>query len=249
MRQHLVAALALGLVVAGIGRADDAREARAIVEKAIKAMGRDKVAAFKAATWKGKGKVRILDQEIEFGGTWFVQAPTQQRADIEIDIMGMKIKQSRVLNGDKGWVTTNDMLQDMNQETLAETKHELYAGGVAQLLVLRDPAFQLSLLGDSKVGDRAAVGVKVSRKDQRDISLFFDKDTHFLLKSEMRGKDVEAGGIEFTSESYFLDYHDTNGTQRFRKLEVKRDGKPFVDIEVSDFEWKDKLDDSTFDKP
>jgi hypothetical protein len=247
MRTSVTASVMACLLWAAAGRADDQAEARAIVDKAVKAMGRDKLEQNKAATWKGKGKIFFQDQAIDFTSDWFVE-PGKQRADFELDFMGMKIKQSRVVNGDKGWTKTNDTVDDMDKETLAEEKHSLYAQRVGQLLVLRDPAYQLSLLGDSKVGDRPAVGVKVAHAGQRDIRLFFDKETGYLLKSEGRVKDVQSGGTEMTNETFYLDYKDASGLREPGKIQIKRDGKLFLEFELSDFQRKPKLDDSVFNQ-
>jgi hypothetical protein len=250
MRSSLTAAaVVLGLALAWSGRADDQADAKAIVEKAIKAMNRDKVAALKAATWKGKAKVYLADQPLDFQGEWFMSPPGKMRVDVEIAIMDMKIKQVRVVNGDKGWTKTGDTLEDMDKDTLAEEKHTLYTGWVAQLLALRDPAFQLAPLGESKVGDRPAVGIKVSRKDHRDVNLFFDKETSYLLKSETRIKDLLMGGAEVSGETLYLDYRDVDGVKEASKLEVRRDGKKFVESEINDMQRKEKLDDNVFAMP
>jgi hypothetical protein len=245
MRTSVTASVVACLLWAAAGRADDQAEARAVVEKAIKAMGREKLEKNKAATWKAKGKVYFQDQPLEFTSEWFTE-PGKQRSDFEIDFMGMKIKQSRVINGDKGWTKTNDLVEDTEKEALAEEKHALYAQRVDQLLPLRDPAYQLSLVGESKVGDRPAVGVKVVHAGQRDVRLYFDKETGYLLKSETRVKDVLAGGTEMTSEKFYQDYKDRNGSKEPGRLEIKRDGKPFFEMVLSDLQRKEKLDDSVF---
>ncbi len=242
----------VGLVMTA-GMADSAaaqEDARAILNKAIQAMGgAEQLGKFKAATWKGQGKFYGLGEGIAFTMQGATQPPHQSRVDSEIDINGMKFSQIRVVNGDKGWIKMMDTTEEMDKDTLTEAREELYAGWAATLLPLRDPAFQLSVVGEAKVGDRPAVGIRVSHKNHRDIILSFDKEKGLLLKSEGRVKDMLTGGQEVGQETLFGDYKAIDGIQRAHKITVKRDGKNFVEIEIEEFKLVDKLDDGLFGKP
>ena len=175
--------------------------------------------------------------------------PDKVRTDINFEAGGMKFAVVNLLNGDKGWVSLNGKTDDMPKEAVDEGKEELYADGVARLYMLTDKEFKLSPLGDSKVGDKEAIGVKVSRKDHRDVNLYFDKKTTLLLKVEHQIKDFQMGGKEQLQENIYDDYKDVDGIQVAMKLLIKRDGKNYLDAEMSDVKFFDKLDDKTFDKP
>ena len=54
---------------------------------------------------------------------------------------------------------------------------------------------------------------------------------------------------EVTAEEFFDDYKPVGGIQHAHKITVLRDGKKFVEGEITDFTPKEKLDDSTFAKP
>jgi hypothetical protein len=88
--------------------------------------------------------------------------------------------------------------------------------------------------------------VKVSRKGQRDVNLYFDKETFVLLKNDTRVKDLMGGGAELTSETIYSDLKETDGVKDFRKFTIKRDGKTFIDFEFTEFKRLEKLDDSVF---
>jgi hypothetical protein len=152
----LVSCLVLGF--AGVARADDQADCRAVVDKAIKALGgQGKLSKYKAATWKEKGVYHGMGTPLPYMGKYAVQWPGQFRMEIE----GVF---TIVLNGDKGWVKTEGgEVTEMTKDQLAEQKEQHYAGWVTRLLPLKDKAFQLAPLGESKVGDRTAVGVKVSQ--------------------------------------------------------------------------------------
>src|SRR5262249_23048421 len=108
--------------------------------------------------------------------------------------------------------------------------------------------FKLSTIGESKIEKRTALGVKVTRKDHRDIDLYFDKETGLLLKSETRVKD-DGSGQEVAQESFYDDYKEVQGTKQAMKFTGKRDGKVFVEAEATEIELAEKLDASVFAKP
>jgi hypothetical protein len=140
--------------------------------------------------------------------------------------------------------------EEMDKDMLAEAKEESYTEWVTTLLPLRDKAFQLTSLGESKVGDRPAVGLKVSHKGHRDINLFFDKDKGLLLKAETIVKDPMMGGDkELAQETFYMDYKAIGGVQHAMKVKINREGKLFVDGETVEIKILEKLDDSVFGKP
>ena len=253
--RRLLISWALVLALAGFGRADDAAEAKAVVEKAVKARGgADNLAKYKADVLKIKGAVHVSGLDIDFTGEISFQQPDKSRAVIEGTVMGTNFRSTRVVNGDKGWIDdllgATQSMRDMSKEELAEERESQNANSIARLAVLTDKAYTLSTVGESKVGDKAAVAILVKRKGYRDVSLFFDKKTHLLLKSETRVKDPQGGGdTEFTQEAFYDDYKKVGDLQVAHKLTVKRDGKAYLESEATEFKPEEKLDDGLFAKP
>ncbi len=153
-----------------------------------------------------------------------------------------------MFNGDKGWINMMGNTDEMSQDQLAAEREDLYAAWVATLEPLKDAAFKLAPLGEIKVGDRPAVGVKVSHKDHKDVSLYFDKDKGLLLKVQRRTKDSMTGQ-EVDQETFYSDYKEDDGVQRSRKQKTKRDGNDFLEIEITESKRVERLDESTFAKP
>jgi hypothetical protein len=228
-------------------RADDMP--KAIIEKAIKATGgEEKLGKYKAATWKAKGKINFGGTEIEWTGDFFSQPPKQMKSVIEVDFNGMKLTFIRVSNGDKGWIVQMGNTDEMSGDQLADAKEELYSNWISTLMPLKDGAFALAPLGESKVGDRPVVGVKVSHKEHKDVSLFFDKEKGLLVKSLRRVKDMMTGQ-EVDQETVYSDFKETDGIQRSMKMVAKRDGKDYLEAVTTEFKVVDKLDDGLFGKP
>jgi hypothetical protein len=252
MRKLLGVWCVAGLLAGGgPGRADDAAEVKAVLDKAIKAQGgADNLRKYQAATMRMKGKIHgVVADALDISGETASQLPDRLRAEISITVMGMDFKVVQVLNGNKGWVTLNDKTMEMSKEQLEEARQQMYVSAAAHLVALRDKGYKLSPLGEAKVEGKDAVGLRVEHEGRRDVSLFFDKKTGLLLKTETRARDPMMGDKEFTAETFYGDYKEVDGVQVAHKITVKRDGKPFVESENSDVKLAEKLDDSNFEKP
>jgi hypothetical protein len=100
-----------------------------------------------------------------------------------------------------------------------------------------------------KVDGKPAVGVKVSHKGHEDIKLYFDKDTNLLVKVELRVKAQEQGYKEVTQETFLKDWKDADGIKVVTKVVDKRDGKLYIEEEVSDVKYLEKVEAKLFAKP
>jgi hypothetical protein len=246
----LATVASLSLTLAGASRADDQKEMRLVLDKAIKAAGgEEKLGKLAAQTFKVKGKFYGMGEGIDYTGDFAVQLPDKMRFEIAVEVNGMKFSFAQGIDGDKGWVKMQDKAEDAGKDALAELKEELHASQAESLLPLKENRFRLEPLGEVKVNGKPAVGVRASHKGRRDINLFFDKETWLLVKSERVVKDLMAGDQEFTHETFYSDYKDVNGTKQPTKLLINRDGKKDLDGEITDVEAKEKLDDATFAKP
>jgi hypothetical protein len=229
-------------------KADDQAPVKSLIDKAIKASGgEEKLAKYKAATWKGKGKINVGGIEIDFAVEAATQPPKQARVKSEGEFSGTKFERMQIVNGDKGWISLSGNTQDMSEDELATAKEDLYAGWVAMLVPLKDAAFKLSPLPEIKVGDRPAIGVKVSHQGHKDINLYFDKDKGLLVKVQRRVKDMM--GQEVDQETFYTDYKEENGILHPRKQKAKRDGTDFLQIEITEYKPVEQLDASLFAKP
>ncbi len=249
---HKIFCLTVAIVTAaGAARADEKADARAIVEKAIKALGgKEKLSTDKAVTFKAKGKFYGMGEAIDYTSDFALQSPDKMRFRMEFEVNTMKFTVAIVFDGKKGWRKINDETKEMDKDELAEAREDMHAGRVEALVpLIDDKGYELSPVGEVKVEDQAAVGVRVSHKGHRDINLFFNKKTGLLMKSERTIKDPMMGGKERTQERLLSDYKEIGGVKHAMKVALKRDGEKYVESEISDFETKDKIDASEFAKP
>jgi hypothetical protein len=249
MRKLAMGFLAVALVLGttSISRAQD--EPKAILEKAIKAHGgAEKLGKLKAVQAKSKGTIQLL------GGLDFTQEMTTSfdgkfKEVMNLEANGQKINVVTVYNGQKASLTVNGMDQQLPEKVMDELKEASYAIKAARMVpLLTDPMYMLSALAETKVNDKPVVGVKVSSKGHRDINLYFDKDTGLLAKTESRKLDGQTMQ-EVDEERIVTEYQDVDGQKTAKKLVVNHDGKKFMELEVSEVKFLDKVDDSEFQKP
>jgi outer membrane lipoprotein-sorting protein len=231
-----------GIIIFSVrGNKDEDAKMRDIVARAIKAHGGDNVEKFKGSVTKTKGKLLDLEYTTETS----LQAPDRTRTVAESKLG----KFVQVLNGDKGWVKFGDLGRDCVKEELDEMREQLNANLIAHLAVLTEREYKLSPLGEEKVDDRPAVGVHVEHKGFRDLNLYFDKESFLLLKMETRIKDPLRGGEEVAAETVYGGYKDVDGVMTAHRITIKYDGKAYIESEVTEVKYADKLEDIVFEKP
>jgi hypothetical protein len=248
MRRLWLLSLAVSIVLAGTARVGAAEGVEAIIDKAIKAHGGgEKLAKLPAFQSKAKGTLELLGG-ISFTQESAVQPPGQFKEVVQMDIMGQAVTVTTVFNKDKGWIKANDKEIEVTDQILAELKEAAHAMRVGGLVGLKEKGMELSALGEAKVNDRPAVGVRVSAKGFRDVSLYFDKETGLMAKVERRVHD-EQSGQEVNEERFVSEYQDVGGRKLPKKVVIHRDGKKFMEAEVLEVKALEKLDDSEFAKP
>jgi hypothetical protein len=253
MKRLVLATCGLGalLVAADIGRSGEDKDLRAIIDKAIEANGGEAtLAKFPGRTMKGAGKFYGLGEAIDYN-LEIISYDKRFRFSMDMKVMDFDLKIAVVVNGDKGWEKINDDVKEIAADELAEHKEQIHSQSVINLLPLKqDKDYKLALIGDVKVGDQPAVGVRVSKKGHRDVSLFFDKAKGHLIKSEFVVKDIKGGGDqEITQTSLYSDYKEFQGIRQPTRLVTERDGKKFTDTRLTELQLLEKLDSSAFDRP
>ncbi len=250
MDKFLGTAVVVGLLLGagGLARGDDQADARKVIEKAIQAQGgAEKIAKYKAATWKTKGNFYGLGNALPYTGEYAIQLPDKFRFALDFDANGQQFKFIMVVNKDKGWRKVNDNVMEMDKDQMTNAKESMHAEGVLRAVALKEKGYTFAPLGEIQVDNKPAVGVRVSSKGYRDVSLYFDKKRGLLVKVEYQVKD-EMSGQEVKQESFLSDYKEANhGLKYPAKVVVKRDGQRYVEAENQDYKFAETLD--LFEKP
>jgi hypothetical protein len=242
--------LAALFVFTSYTRADDSSDAKSVVEKAIKAHGYKPEDKSQPMKWKEKGSFTGGDFKLDYTGDWVFQGPDRMRFDIKGEFGGMKIAITVGVNGEKAWESGFGQDQDVTGDKLDYVRNQVYQLNVTSLQpLLADKEFKLAPAGEKDINGKKAVGVKVTREKHQPITLYFDKATGLLSKSESTVKDEFQGWKEVSEEVYFDDYKEANGRKLFGKMKIVRDGKTFIESTLSDQKFAEKLDPKLFEKP
>jgi hypothetical protein len=222
----------------------------ALLNKAIKAVGGEaKLKKLKMASLTAKGTMSEGGME----GTVTMEATVQDldkyRLDASMSFMGMMESGLIVINGDKGWAKTRNMIQDAPEGEIKPIISIFQALRLAQMLVpLKDKDYKLSALAEVKVGGKPALGIKATRKGFADVDIYFDKKTYLPVKCKLMIPE-RRGQQEKPYEFLFSEPKKISGLNHFTKVTVHRDDKKIFELELSAVRPEDKLDKKLFVKP
>jgi hypothetical protein len=168
-----------------------AEEPRALIERAVMAMGGTEALQQKLAIHT---KIKVKSYPNRAGEAMSMEGEAwefgeRSKLSLLADLSGSKFTVTMVVNGDKSWTALNGQAHDLDKgdiEGQRISKHVDRVTGLTDLLA--DKGFTLASLPEAKVDGRPAAGLKVSYKGQPDTSLFFDKETGLLVKYAYRAK-------------------------------------------------------------
>jgi hypothetical protein len=226
-----------------------AQEARAIIEKAIGAHGgMDRLSRLQADRIKVKGSLYINEKAVPFTGETLIQLPTKLKNTFQLNLENRTIKLVQIVNAENAWVTLDGQPTKVEPTALAAMRESLALSRAMRLVpLLTDRTYELSALGESKVGERTALGVRVAVKGRKDLRLFFDKESGLLVKSEHTLDD--GNGKELVQEEFYSDFRDLSGFKRPIKVLALRKGAKVMEAELLEVKYYDRFEDEEFKKP
>jgi hypothetical protein len=252
--------ITVGMIV-GSARADDRAAARALIEEAIRAHGGEAaLAKWPVVTVKTEGIFHGYERTPVF---FFTCEETMHGAEQFRSVLDGKItvpngkpnpqkfRVVNVLDGQRGWIKmSGEGKQDTQECTpaqLLEFQHSGYVNWLAMLLPLKGAGFTLTLTDEEKDHGRNLVGVRLSSRGRRDVTLFFDKETRLLVKTETRataGTDVEGKVVTVLSR-----HKEFQGVQRPTMWAVYYNDRSLISHWVLDYRLSEQAESGTFEKP
>jgi hypothetical protein len=249
MRKVLSLSTAACLVLTLAGRASAQDETRGIIARAIKAAGgEENLAKLKIARAKFKGSGDFAGSTVALTGEFVTDMPRRMRVEVQAEIGGESVTLLYVVNGERAWLHVAGETKELKGEELTDQQESLYTEHIHTLVpLLKHKAFTLDALGEVKANGRAAVGVRVSSRGHKDVNLYFDKVTGLLAKSERRALDDNQK--EVTEETFYSDYKDVDGVKVAMKVAVHHDGRRFLEMEMSEYRFLERIDAGEFARP
>ena len=115
------------------------------------------------------------------------------------------------------------------------------------ILPLKGKDFKVEIAGEEKVGDKPAVGIKVTGPEGKNFTLYFDKESGLPVRMVAKVKGFD--GQPFTQETTYSDYQEMGGIKKATRISSKRDGEKFIEEQISEFKALDSVDPKTFAEP
>lgn len=224
-------------------------EARAIVERAIKAAGgADQLSRLRQVRARVKGSSELHGRSVTFTATIVLHLPGRYKNDARIVDAGRTLTLITVVNGDRAWTALDGTTQPLDGTALEERKEEAYASEIELLTPLLDgKRFTLTALGEGRRDDRRLLGIRVAARGHKDLELYVDQSSHLLVRvaRAVRGPD----GKEVRQESVYNDFRDVGGLQHPHKMRIDHDGKKHAEMEIVELRLLERIDAGEFAKP
>lgn len=222
------------------------KDPRAILLRAIKAHGgADKLAQLRIMREQSRGMLSLLGMKVAFTTEVLFRAPDQFRIAQTTDLRGKRLSIVQVFDGTRGWRIQGGVPKVADDKTLANWKelaHATYVGTLTPLLAA-DKGYTLALLDEVEVKGKKAVGVKVSFKGRRDVSLYFDRTSGLLVRKAFQSRP---GGKEAVQDEVYSDFKEVEGVKRPGHVTVSLGGIPHAEIDVTMTRFPERIDDKNF---
>jgi hypothetical protein len=243
----VTAILAVSLV--GFAIADDQADAKAILDAGIKAQGGEALLSkFTAVHSKTKGNWHDGDKKIPVSYESFYDGSDKCRL-LSFD-EDNKLTSIEVADGKEAWKKDGDQeTETLSGEKLESLRENNYVNWVTMLFPLGAKEFHLSVLDETDVGGRKAVGILVKHEQHDPVRLYFDKETHLFVKLQRKYKNLDDGKV-YDVECIVSDYRSVQDTKQPFKMEVLWDKETVFDVVMTEIKLSEKpLDEKLFSKP
>jgi hypothetical protein len=219
-----------------------------VLDRAIKAVGgeqhlrklansqyRSEVTSFVAGerqpAWQEKSLIRLPDC-------------------IKHEVTDRKQSATYVLHGTHGWVQFDGQTETMGPREIAARREDLHCIKIQYLLEAKEPRYRLRMLPDKRVEGTLSAGILVSGDGVPDVSLYFDKGSGLLVKSEMRIRDKAMGHSVF--REIFLPpkgYENIDGLKYPMLSIIYNDYSKSQEIKVKEIKFLETIRESEFLRP
>jgi|GEM_PF-2605373 len=246
--------LCISLLFAGVAQAADESTARALVDTAIHAHGgAAALAKFPVVTISTEGIFQGFERTPVF---FFTDVTTTHGADhyrttLDGKLHDQPFRVVNVLNRERGWIEMSgngkQTIQDATPSQMEEFRERGYQTWISSLVPLKDPKFTLTATGEQTDASRTLVGVRVSHPQHRDVTLYFDRETHLLTKTETQG--TAGTGKPGKVETLFGRHKMVEGVLRPMHWTVYYNGAGLYSHDVLEYKLSREPDAETFAKP
>jgi hypothetical protein len=221
------------LLVAGSPAVFGQETAKAVVERAVAAHGgAEKLSRARADRSRWRGVVWAGNASAPFTSEVTVRLPKKYKSSVTLREGDRTRVVVHEVDGDAATITIDGVEQKVQGTHANQLRQTLELEAVMRLAPLLDEkAYVLTLLGDFRMGAQTLVGVLVKGGGQREVKLYFDRQTSLLVKAEQK---IDGDGKDVVQEVLYRDHRDVGGYKRPGRAAVYRDGKKVMEAELID---------------
>jgi hypothetical protein len=223
------------LLLAGAVPAVHAQEsAHSVIQRAVAAHGGlDKLSRARADRTRMRGVIYVGKSAVPFASEVTVQLPKKYRSVMTLREGDKTRVVIHEVDGDSTSITIDGTTQPVQGTHANQLRQTFELESAMRLAPLLDgKKFTLTALGEFKLNNQAVVGVLVKGSGQRELKLYFDKQTALLVKTEQK---VDGGdGKDVVQEAFYRDHRDVGGYRRPGRAAAYRDGKKIMEAELID---------------
>lgn len=243
MARPVIGLMTVVAIAAGAAAQDKPAD---VVQKAMDAHGGAAVLKkFPAGTSKIAGTITAPAGDLGFSGNLAFAVPGKVRLEMTIDAFGQKVELLQVVNGDKAQQSENGRAAELSPAVRAELKESAAVHELSMLAPLLDPAkYTLTAEKDAPVGAVEAAVVLVKAKGQKDARLYFDKKSGRLVGMRRAGLNPDGNTVD--EMTTFSDFQAVGGMTVPMRSKTTHDGKPFLEVRVTEYKPAETLDDKLF---
>jgi|SRR6516162_8526450 hypothetical protein len=250
--------LVLWLIVFGAaGSACFAQSAQKIVDEYVHAEGGAK-ALTKIQTASITGN--LVDGSTGESGTYSLITKAPDKFYSEIIIEPYRLIEA--YNGKSAWGqdTRASEISGDSSSNSADAPHTL-TGAVAskweaegrylnsRLADAKKSKFVLQLIGTEDMGGCKAYHVRIAFSPRVSRELFFDAQTHLLIRETIPATAQQPGSKNAVAEEFdYADYRRVDGVEAPYRIMLRRAGRSYT-VSISRIEWNAPVNDSVFDFP
>lgn len=219
---------------------DLAKVAKQIISRAIEAHGgKAQLTKVHADRVKLKGKMVVGKTEVPYAADTMVQLPNQFRNTVQFNQGKKDVTMVQVINGEKVALWINGANQKLPLAMEEEIRQNFALNRAIRLVsLLEDPAFELAYLGKEEETDRNLLVVRVTRRGLRELRMFFEEKTGYLVKTE---HPVDYQGKPYLQQEHYSDFRDLSGFRRPVKMEIIRGGQKILEATLTQVNYPESI--------
>jgi hypothetical protein len=217
------------LALVSIGQTNESP--RAVLERAIAAHGgAEKLSSTRIESLRLEGVVHLGATKMPFVNEVRLQLPGKYKSVVTIG-EGLKHKRIiQILNGDHAYLLIDNKQQPLDAVHRNQLLQTLQLEQALRLVpLLRDPGFTVESLGEVRNQSAVFSVLRVTGKSQRELKLWFDRNSGLLVKAEHK---LDGVGKEIVQEAFYQEYRAIDGVQRAGRVTILRDAKPIMEARL-----------------